>query len=63
MRRYHLHKLVQLLSRVLPKILDQEILAKIGHKVSDIEDIEDNRNQLPVCPGIVKKLQTHISLS
>ena len=38
MRRYHLHKLVQLLSRVLPKILDQEILAKIGHKVSDIED-------------------------
>ena len=38
MRRYHIHKLVRLLSRVLPKILDQEILAKIGHKVSDIEN-------------------------
>ena len=38
MRKYHIHKLVRLLSRVLPKILDQEILAKIGHKVSDIEN-------------------------
>ena len=38
MKRYHLHKLVRLLSRVLPKILNQEVLAKIGHKVTNIED-------------------------
>ena len=38
MKKYHLHKLVWLLSRVLPKIINQEVLGQIGYKVSDIED-------------------------
>ena len=38
MKKYHLHKLVRLLSRVLPKIMNQEVLNQIGYKVSDIED-------------------------
>ena len=38
MKKYHLHKLVRLLSKVLPKIMNQEVLIKIGYKVSDIED-------------------------
>ena len=38
MKKYHLHKLVRLLSRVLPKIMNQEVLIKIGYKASDIED-------------------------
>ena len=38
MKKYHLHKLVRLLSRVLPKIMNQEVLNQIGYKVSDIEN-------------------------
>ena len=38
MKKYHIHKLVRLLSRVLPKVINQEVLEQIGYKRSDIEE-------------------------
>ena len=38
MKKYHLHKLVRLLSRVIPKVINQGVLEQIGYKRSDIEE-------------------------
>ena len=38
MKKYHIHKLVRILSGVLPKVINQQILEQMGYKRSDIEE-------------------------
>ena len=38
MEKYHINKVVRLLSRVLPKVINHQVLEQIGYKRSDIEE-------------------------